>query len=175
MKIIPKPEPGEYDPYAIMYVKLLPDDGDILRHLRENGEMVKRYFSALTPDQWLHRYAPEKWSVKEVLLHIIDDERIYAYRALRIARNDKTELPGFDQDPYVVASEANNRTPESLLNEYETVRRATLSLFDNLPDDAWLRSGTANNHSVTVRSLVYHLAGHELHHLNILKEKYFPL
>ena len=172
MNLIQKPLPGEYDPYAIMYVKLLPDDGRILDHLRTNAEMSKQFFRSLTPQQWMHRYAEGKWTIKEILLHIIDDERIYAYRALRIARNDATPLPGFDQDPYVVESKANERSTESLLNEYTTVRNATLSLFENLPDDAWMRSGTANDHSVTVRALIYHLAGHELHHLNIIKEKY---
>jgi len=174
MNLIQKPLPGEYDPYAIMYVKLLPDDGRIFHHLRTNAEMIKQFFLSLTPEQWMHRYAEGKWTIKEILLHIIDDERIYAYRALRIARNDTTPLPGFDQDPYVVTSKANERSVESLLDEYTTVRNATLSLFENLPNDAWMRSGTANNHSVTVRALIYHLAGHELHHLNIIKEKYLP-
>ena len=172
MKIIPKPLPGEYDPYAIMYIKLLPDDGLILRHLRTNAETTIQLLRSLTAEQWMHRYAAGKWTVKEILLHIIDDERIYAYRALRFARNDATKLPGFDQDPYAAASKANERSPESLMDEYTAVRNSTLSLFENLPDDAWMRSGTANNHSVTVRALIYHLAGHELHHLNILKEKY---
>lgn len=172
MKLIPKPEPGEYDPYAIMYVKLLPDDGMILQHLYNNRQRVDKFLSALTPEQWMLRYAEGKWTIKEILLHIIDDERIYAYRALRIARGDTTPLPGFDQDPYVTASHANDRSVQSLLEEYASVRNATLTLFGNLPDDAWMKTGTANDHSVTVRALIYHLAGHELHHLNIIKEKY---
>lgn len=172
MKIIPKPEPGEYDPYAIMYVKLLPDDGMILQHLYNNRQMIDKFLSALTPEQWMHRYAEGKWTIKEILLHIIDDERIFAYRALWIARGDTTPLPGFDQDPYVVTSRANERSTESLLEEYASVRNATLTLFGNLPDDAWMRRGTANDHAVTVRALIYILAGHELHHLNIIKEKY---
>ncbi|MFA6469669.1 MAG: DinB family protein [Bacteroidota bacterium] len=172
MILIPKPLPGEYDPYAIMYIKLLPDDGRIIEHLQTNGDAMIRFLRTLTPAQWLHRYAEGKWTIKEILLHIIDDERIFSYRALRFARNDSTALPGFDQDPYVVTSKANDRTPESLLEEYRTVRNATISLFSNLPEDAWLRSGTANNHAVTVRALIYHLAGHELHHLNIIKTKY---
>lgn len=172
MKHIPKPEPGEYDPYAIMYVKLLPDDGLILKHLRENGEMMKHFFLSIPKDKWEHRYATGKWTIKEILLHIIDGERIFAFRALWFARNDKTALPGFDQDPYVVESKANDRSVESLLEEYTSVRNSTLSLFENLPDEAWMRSGIANDHSVTVRALIYQLAGHELHHLNIMKEKY---
>jgi uncharacterized damage-inducible protein DinB len=172
MKIILKPLPYEYDPYSIMYIKLLPDDGLVLKHLRTNAEVTTTLLLSLTSEQWMHRYAEGKWTIKEIVLHIIDDERIYVYRALRFARNDKTELPGFDQDPYVAASRANERSVESLLEEYRSVRNATLSLFENFPDDVWMRSGTANNHSVTVRALLYHLAGHELHHLNIIKEKY---
>jgi uncharacterized damage-inducible protein DinB len=172
MKIIQKPEPGEYDPYAIMYIKLLPDDGMILQHLYTNRKEIDALLIRLTEEQWLHRYAEGKWTIKEILLHIIDDERIFAYRALCIARGDTTPLPGFDQDPYVVTSRANERSVGSLLEEYASVRNATLTLFGNLPDDVWLRRGTANDHTVTVRALLYHLAGHELHHLNIIREKY---
>lgn len=172
MQVITKPEPGEYDPYAFMYVKLLPDDGFILKHLRSNAEMFVAFLKTLTPEQWMRRYAENKWTIKEIVLHIIDDERIFAYRALRFARNDATELPGFDQDLYVTASKANDRSSKSLIEEYQSVRNATLSLFENLPDDAWLQRGSANNHPVTVRALIYHLAGHELHHLNIIKERY---
>lgn len=175
MKIIAKPAVGEYDPYTIMYIKLLPDDGLVLDHLRTNTEMMKRFFRGLNDEQWIYRYADGKWTIKEILLHLIDDERIFCYRALRIARNDTTPLPGFDQDPYVVASDANSRSSDSLIEEYESVRRATLSLFENLPDDVWMRKGTANDHVVTVRALIYHLAGHELHHYNIMKEKYLSI
>ena len=91
---------------------------------------------------------------------------------LRFARNDRTELPGFEQDDYAVYSEANGRKIENILEEYEYVRRATISLFRNLPEDAFLRSGTANNNPVTVRALIYHIAGHELHHMNIIRSRY---
>ena len=120
----------------------------------------------------LYRYAEGKWTIKEVLVHIIDDERIYAYRALRFARNDKTELPGFDQDPYAFYSNANVRSIESIIEEYEAVRMSTITLFNGFSDDVMLRSGVANNNEVTVRALGYHIAGHELHHLNILKNRY---
>ncbi len=105
-------------------------------------------------------------------MHIIDDERIYAYRALRFARNDETELPGFEQDDYVLYSRANERSIENILGEYEVVRSSTIALFDSLPEDSCLRMGIANNNKVTVRALAYHIAGHELHHINIIKEKY---
>ncbi len=172
MIIIEKPKPGEYDPYTIMYIKLLPDDGRVLDYLRKNSERTVSLLKSLTPEQWMFRYAEGKWTIKEIILHIIDDERIFAYRALRFARNDSTELPGFDQDPYVAASNADDRTPESLIEEFLAVRASTIALFQHLPDDAWVRSGIANGHAVSVRALVYHIAGHELHHFNLIKERY---
>ena len=174
MRIILPPQPGEYPPYAIMYMKLLPVDGLILKHLQDNFDMVKRLVYSLPESVLYHRYAPGKWSVKEVLVHIIDDERIFAYRALRFARNEKNNLIGFDQDAYAVYSEADGRSLDNIFEEYEAVRRATIALFNGLPDNAFDRmghgTGTAND--ATVRALVYHIAGHELHHINIIKEKY---
>ncbi len=172
MKLIPKPLPGEYDPYAIAYIDHLPDDGNIFHHLRRNGELMTAFFRSLPAGKWEHRYAPGKWTIKDILLHIIDDERIFAYRALRIARGDTTPLAGFDQEPYAVTGQANARSAESLLEEYVSVRNATLTLFENLPDEAWTRSGIANEHPVSVRALVYILGGHELHHLAVIKNKY---
>jgi uncharacterized damage-inducible protein DinB len=172
MRVIPKPQPGEYDPYAIMYIKLLPDDGLILKHLEENGKAARTFFLSIPKNRLEYRYAPGKWTIKEILLHVIDDERIYAYRALRFARADSTPLPGFDQEPYAVRSKANERTMESLVKEFLTVRKATLSLFSYLPEEALMRGGTANDHYVSVRALLYHLAGHEAHHINIIKQKY---
>lgn len=172
MRIIPKPQPNEYDPYAIMYIKLLPDDGLILKHLYKNGKEAERFFLSIPKDKFEYRYAPKKWTIKEILLHMADDERIYTYRALRFARADTTPLPGFDQDPYAVHSKANQRTIESLLKEFLSVRKATISLFTDLPEESLVRGGIANDHYVSVRAILYHLAGHELHHLNIIKKKY---
>jgi len=172
MKLISKPLSGEYPPYASMYIDLLPDDGLVLQHLEENLKKMQYFILSLSENKLDFRYAIDKWTIREMLVHIIDDERIYSYRALRFARNDKTELPGFEQDDYTVYSKANNRTIESILEEYESVRRSTLSLFKNLPEEAFLRSGTANNNPVTVRALIYHIAGHELHHMNIIKRNY---
>src|SRR6266496_1718669 len=98
---IQKPKEGEYSPYAIMYIKLLPDDGLIIKHLKGNFKTTKDFILSIPKEKLQYRYAEKKWTIKEILLHIMDDERIYAYRALRIARNDKTELPGFEQDDYV--------------------------------------------------------------------------
>jgi uncharacterized damage-inducible protein DinB len=172
MKAVPKPLEGEYAPYAIMYIKLLPDDGLLLKHLRDAIENALVFYRDIPAEKLDKAHQAGEWTIKEILLHVIDDERIYAYRALRAARNDKTELPGFDQDEFVSYSDANSRSLESLLDEFISVRLATLSLFDNLPDDAWERQILANGHPVSVRALAYHLAGHELHHIESIRENY---
>jgi len=172
MKRIQKPPEGEYSPYAIMYIKLLPDDGLVLKHLKENYKKVNQFILSLHPDKLTYRYAENKWTIKEILVHIMDDERIYAYRALRIARNDKTPLPGFEQEDYIPFTRANQRSLASIFREYKTVRNATLSLFSSLSNEDLLRVGTANDHPVSARALAYHIAGHELHHLNIIAERY---
>jgi hypothetical protein len=118
------------------------------------------------------RYEPHKWSVKEVLGHMIDTERIMAYRALRVARNDRTPIEGFEQDDYVKNGGFDNRSVSNLAREFEQVRRTTISLFRNLEPAAWERRGIANNVEISVRALAYIIAGHELHHKNGLKEKY---
>jgi len=169
---IEKPKDGEFPPYAIMYIKLLPDDGLLLKHLKENFDKTKEFMLSLPEEKLTYRYAKNKWTIKEILVHIIDDERIYAYRALCFARNDKTELPGFEQDDYALFSNANERSIENILNEYEAVRNATITLFESFDEAALLRKGIANKNRATVRALGYHLAGHELHHINIIKEKY---
>ncbi|MEM9952062.1 MAG: DinB family protein [Chloroflexota bacterium] len=173
MRHIPKPEAGEYDPYAIMYIKLLPDDGLVLQHLADNLKIVDKLVSPLTDAQLSTPHQAGEWTIKEILVHVIDDERIYAYRALRAGRGDSTALPGFEQDDYVPPSRANERTLESILDEYRAVRQATITLFKYLPDNAFTRTVHANNHSVTVRALCYHIAGHELHHVASIRENYF--
>ena len=172
MKRIQKPIGGEYNPYAIMYIKLLPDDGLVLKHLKENFKKIKAFIQSLPSDKLTYRYAENKWTIKEILVHIMDDERIYGYRALRIARNDKTPLPGFEQEDYVPFSRANKRSLASIFREYKTIRNATLSLFASFNKEDLLRIGIANDHPVSTRALAYHIAGHELHHLNIIKERY---
>lgn len=172
MKIIAKPLEGEYAPYTIMYIGLLPDDGLIVSHLRKNYRLTRDFILSLPEEKLSYRYADGKWTIKEILLHIIDDERIYAYRALRFARNDKTELPGFEQEDYASQSNANSRSVRSLLCELGTVRNATISLFTGLDDEALTRIGTANGNVMSVRAAAYHIAGHELRHINIIKERY---
>ncbi len=172
MKIIPKPETGEYAPYAIMYIGLLPDDGQVVKHLQKNLNTMIEFIRSFPAEKLTYRWAEGEWTIKEILGHIIDDERIYCYRALRFARNDPTELPGFEQDDYVLYSGANERALEEILSEYTTVRQATITFFNSLEDEALLRAGVANGHLMSVRAAAYHIAGHELHHLHSIRQNY---
>jgi uncharacterized damage-inducible protein DinB len=172
MKQISKPAAGEFAPYASMYIDLLPDDGRVLEHLSRNFETVRDLVRSLPAEKLTHRYAEGKWTIKEILVHVVDDERIYSYRALRFARNDPTELPGFEQDDFARHSHADTRDLDSILAEYEAVRRATIALFDSLDDEALLRTGTADGTRMSVRAIAHHIAGHELHHLNVIRERY---
>ena len=172
MKKIAKPKEGEFPPYAAMYIDLLPEDGMLLKHLKANAKATKDLMQSLPQEKLLYRYAADKWTIKEVLVHIIDDERIYSYRALRFARNDSTELPGFEQDDYARYSGANARSIRDILSEYAAVRNSTIALFNGLDQEALTRTGVANKNRVSVRALAYHIAGHELHHFNIIKARY---
>ena len=171
-KRIPKPAEGEYAPYAIMYIGLLPDDGLVLKHLQDNLKVVKDFILTFPEEGLAYRWAEGEWTIKEILGHIIDDERIYCYRALRFARNDATPLPGFEQDDYVPYSDANERNLEDILEEFTTVRHATITLFKSFADPALTRAGVADGNPMSVRAAVYQIAGHELHHLNSIKENY---
>lgn len=172
MKLIPKPPAGEYAPYAIMYIGLLPDDERVLQHMQDNLQVVFDLVRSLPVEKLVHRWAAGEWTIKEILGHIIDDERIYCYRALRFARNDPTELPGFEQDDYVAYSGANERELEEILAEYAAVRQATLTFFNSLEARALTRAGVANGHLMSVRAAAYHIAGHELHHLESIRQNY---
>lgn len=172
MRLIPKPLAGEFAPYASMYIDLLPDDGKVLDHMEASLSELEGLLAGLSESALTSPCAEGEWTIKEILLHIIDDERIYAYRALRFARNDKTELPSFEQDDYVAVSHANERSLASLLDEYRTVRMATLSLFEHLPVTAFEQAGVANSHLMSVRAAAYHIAGHELHHFQSIRNNY---
>ncbi len=170
MKTIQKPGVGEFAQYASMYIDLLPDDGLVLQHVLDNLKMLKEFAFAQSEDRLTHRSAPGEWTIKEILAHIIDDERIYTYRALRFARGDTTELPGFDQDAYAGASGANERSIKDILAELTAVRMATIAFFHSLEEEAFNRAGVANGHCMSVRAAVYHIAGHELLHHNDIKK-----
>ena len=172
MRLIPKPKPTEYPKHASMYIDLLPDDGEVLTYMRDNLHATLGFIETLPEEKLTYRYAKGKWSIKEILVHLIDDERIYAYRALRFARNDKTVLMGFKQDPFAKYSHADKRTRTSISHELEAVRVSTIELFNNLPEESLSRMGTADGKRSSVRALAYHIAGHELHHIKVINEKY---
>jgi uncharacterized damage-inducible protein DinB len=174
-RVIEKPGEEEYRAYAHSYIDLLPDDGLILKHLEDNLNSTNEFVASIPREVLLHRYAEGKWTIKEILGHVVDDERIYLYRALRFARNDSTELPGFDQNHYARYSEANQREIRDLLDEFTLVRQSTIAFFNSLDDTAMTRTGVADGHRVSVRALAYHIAGHELRHMNIIRERYLHL
>ena len=171
MKTAVRPAPDEYAPYYGRYIALVPD-GPIVETLREQITETTALLSALPDAKAEHRYEPGKWSLKEVIGHVIDGERIFSYRALRFARRDETPLPGFEQDDYVPAGAFGRRTIRSLLDEFRVVREATVHLFQNLDEEALSRSGIASENRMSVRALAWVIAGHERHHRGVIRERY---
>lgn len=169
---IARPEAGEYAPYYERYISLI-SGSDILGTLDAQRRQMMLLLSGRDDSDGDFRYAPDKWNAKEVLGHVCDTERVFAYRALRIARGDQTPLAGFEQDDYVKNGPFARAPLSEVVEDYIAVRRATLTLFRNLEEAAWMRRGTASDDSVTVRALAYMIAGHEVHHRRILEERYF--
>ena len=169
---VARPQAGEFAPYYDRYISLIHGD-DILGTLDQQRRDTMLLLSCRDDQDGDFRYAPEKWSAKEVLGHVCDTERVFAYRALRIARADATPLEGFEQDDYVRNGPFAQRPLADQGEDFIAVRRAALALLRNLDEAAWLRRGTANKNEVSVRALAYIIAGHELHHRRILEEKYF--
>ncbi len=166
-----RPDPSEFAPFYANYIAQVTD-GDLVATLeRQTGE-TSAFITSMPDARRTYRYAEGKWSIAETLLHVIDSERVFAYRMLRIARGDTTDLPGFDQDAYVPASKADQRSLLSLQAEFTAVRSSTLQLIRNLGDDVWDRHGRANGYGVSARALAWICAGHEAHHLRILRERY---
>ena len=166
-----RPERSEYAPYYAKYVGLV-EGNDILGALGRQIEDTLATLRGVPADVSLGRYAPGKWSLREVVGHLIDTERIFAYRALRFARDDRTELPGFEQDDYAPAAQSDKRSWGDLLAELELVRRGNILMFRGLPHEAWLHRGVASRNEMSVRALAYNIAGHELHHMKVIREKY---
>jgi len=170
--VIARPQAGEYAPYYERYISLIGEN-DILSTLDRQRRETVLLLSGLSEEQGDFRYAPEKWSAKQVLGHVCDTERVFAYRALRIARGDATPMEGFEQDDYVKNGPFARHVIAEVIEDYIAVRRATISLLRSLEEAAWSRRGIANKNDVTVRALAYTIAGHEVHHRRILEEKYF--
>ncbi len=169
-----RPAADEYLDYYHRYISLVPD-GDIVETLKRQAKETVAYLSTLTESQGAFRYEPGKWSVKECVGHVSDTERIFTYRALRIARNDRTPIEGFEQDDYVKYGSFDSCTLAGLIVEFQAVRQATVLLFEHLAEEAWTRRGIANKNEVSVRAIAYTSAGHELHHIHVLTSKYFPV
>ena len=168
-----RPTETEFAPYAKSDVAYVSGD-DAVGALAAQGRDVVTLLQSLDEDSIrAKRYAPGKWTVKEVIGHLIDDERIFAYRALCVARRDMRPLPGFEENEYVAATSFESRSLASLIAEYSSVRAATLTLFEALTAEEWTRRGNVNGYEASVRGLAFHVAGHELHHLRTLREKYF--
>lgn len=169
-----RPPAAEYDSYYERYISLVQGE-NIIDALEEQRRQTMLLLSGRSEADGDSRYAPGKWSAKEVLGHVNDTERIFAYRALRISRGDRTPIEGFEQDDYVRNGPFARCQLEDLIEDFIGVRRATLALFRNLDAEAWMRRGIANNKEVSVRAIAYTIAGHELHHRRILEQQYFKV
>jgi len=168
-----RPQASEYAPYYEKYVALVPD-GEIVETLEAQLREMKLLLGNLSEQAADFCYASGKWSIKEVLGHVIDTERVFAYRLLRIARADQTPLAGFEQDDYVKTGNFSARPLAELLEEFTLVRRATIALVESLDEAAWSRRGVANQKEISVRAQVFIIAGHERHHRLALQERYLP-
>ena len=166
-----KPAPTEHTPEFSHYVMLVAE-GDIIQTLEQQIENSLSLLRTIPSDKANFRYAPDKWSVKELLGHLIDSERIFSYRALCFARNDQTPLPGYEQNDYVREGNFDSRDLADLAEEFATLRRATIRLLRPLNETEWLRHGKANEKDLSVRALAYIIAGHELHHMGVLRSRY---
>ena len=168
---IPRPAKGEYNDYYHRYIERVPD-GDLVAQLAKQRDATRALLGGLSEERGRHRYAPDKWTVTEVVGHLADAERIFAYRMLRIARKDTTAMSSFDENAYVPAGQFAERKLADVLAEFMAVREGTLALLRGLPADAPARVGTASGKSISARALAWIIAGHELHHLAVLKERY---
>lgn len=168
---VDRPATAEYDVYYQGYIDRVPE-GQVFQALEDGLENTIEVVSELTDEQARLRYAAGKWSIKEVLGHLMDTERVFVYRALCISRNEAQSLPGFDENEYASAADFDERSIVSLLEEYRAVRQATIVFFQGLSEKDWTKHGTANDATISVRALAYIIAGHERHHHQIIRERY---
>jgi hypothetical protein len=166
-----RPDTAELPEYQIAYISKVTGD-DIMTFFRQQLEAASNTFRIIAEAKGNYRYAPDKWTVKELIGHVIDSERVFAYRALSLSRNDSTALPGFDQDPWARHANHGSVPMKELADEFESVRRSSIHLFRHLDPAAWKRRGTANNNPITVHALAYLIGGHTEHHLEILESRY---
>lgn len=166
-----RPVAGEFLPYFGTYIDEVPD-GDVVVSMSKQLPVTLALIKSLSEADGDKRYAPDKWSIREIIGHIIDAERIFVYRALRFARGDSTPVPGFDENAYVKNAPFSRVSLADLADELKHVRRATIHFFSNLDEEAMSRRGTSNNNEVSVRALAWILTGHEIHHVEVLHERY---
>jgi hypothetical protein len=167
-----RPEAGEFAPFYANYISSIPPIEDAVGLLTMQNNRLVRQLAALSDEQGRFRYADGKWSVKELLGHMTDAERIFSYRLLRIARGDATPLPGFEENDYVPAGHFDARDINDILEEWIAVRTATVALVRGLPPDAWTRRGVANGQPISARAIIYVMLGHIDHHARVLEERY---
>lgn len=167
-----RPGPTEAAEYYFRYIEQVPVGTDICELLETQLTTVVSALQPISEERSLYRYAPDKWSIREVVSHINDTERVFAFRALWFARGFDSPLPSFDQEIAIAGASANQRSLASHIDDFQGVRAATLSLFRNLPDEAWMRRGVASGNEFTARALAYLTAGHVTHHLTLLRERY---
>ncbi|MEO8150625.1 MAG: DinB family protein [Bacteroidia bacterium] len=168
---ISKPHATDYPSYYGTYINKVTGD-DLITALVINFSETEKLIKTITEENLNYRYAEGKWTIKEILVHLMDAERIFAYRALRFARQDKTDLPGFEENDYAPASKASSRNIDSIMQEFAALRKSTIELYKSFDEEQLNQSGTANNNRITVRSLGYSTAGHELHHIQVIRERY---
>ena len=169
--MIGRPEPAEAAAYYFTYIDKVTG-GDAKSAIRNQLDEALTFFSGISEDKSLYRYAPEKWSIRQTLNHVVDTERIFAFRALWFARGFEKPLPSFDQDIAVSAAVADTIPWAAHIQEFQRVRLATISLFEHAPPEAWTRAGIASGNRVTVRALAFIIAGHLTHHVKIVRERY---
>ena len=165
---------GDYHPFYEPYIKAL-GDVDLMEQLRKQKENFPQFVGSIPEDKWHYSYGEGKWTIAEVLVHILDAERVFQYRALRFARNDQTNLPGFDQDAYVPNSGADKMTKEEVIEEYRVVRASTIALFSHFDRDILKKRGRANNAEMSVGALGFIICGHQRHHRNVIRSRYLEL
>jgi uncharacterized damage-inducible protein DinB len=166
-----RPDPSEHAPYFSRYIDLVPEN-DVVTALEAQSDETQKLFASLDDERAAYRYAPDKWSIKGVIGHMTDTERVFAYRLLAIARGDETPLPGFDENEYAKHANFDQWSLCDLTESLAATRRANLLLMRNLSDDDWNRRGVANNNATSARALAFTMLGHERHHLKVLRERY---
>lgn len=172
MKKIAEPNHLEHAMYYEQYIKLVSKDTSVLDQLKRNGKMLTELIKSLSEQQLTTPYADGKWSIKDIVLHLIDCERVFIYRAMRFARNDKSPLPFFDEDAFAKEGQANKLKTSNLLKEFNTTRAASIAFFNNQSAPVLKRIGMASNYNMSVRACAWIICGHELHHVNVIHERY---